>query len=268
MTVLAVASPKGGVGKTTLALNLAFAFGQRGYRTLLVDTDPQGGIGHSLVGRPKDAAGLAELVDGRAKFDDVVIRTRLEPLHILTVGHPPWAQIAAWSSSLAADGTISRVLRDVESRYDLILVDTPAGLIGPTYGVLAAANYVIMPVQTEPLSIRTVPQLLEVVASLREGGKTVSLAAVILTMAQLREELSMSVVQEAWGLFPEGLVLDTHVPKDSLFVAASAKGVPVGLLHRRPPAVASAFNNIVAELESRLGLIEESTDDDAIPLVD
>jgi len=268
MTVLAVASPKGGVGKTTLALNLAFAFGQRGHRTLLVDTDPQGGIGHSLVGRPKDAPGLAEIVDGRAALEDVVIRTRLEPLQILTVGHPPWGQIAAWSNALAVDGTLSRVLHDASSRYDIVIVDTPAGLIGPTYGVLASANFVVMPVQTEPLAIRTVPQLLEVVAALREAGRPVSLAAVVLTMAQLREELSMSVVQEAWGLFPPGLVLDTHVPKDPLFVMASAKGVPLGLLQRRPPAIAAAFNNIVNELEPKLGLVEEMTDDDAIPLVD
>lgn len=268
MIVLAVVSQKGGVGKTTVALNLAYAFAQKGRRTLLVDADPQGGIGHSLVGKPKDADGLSEVLSGTARLEDVLIHTRVEALRILTVGHPPWSRIAAWSSAVSSGDALPRLLHDAASAYDLVIVDTPSGFTGPTYGVLAAATHVLTPVQTEPLSIRTVPQLLEVIASLREMGKKVQLTAVVLTMAQLREEMSLSVAQEAWSLFPQDLVLEATVPRDPLFTAASAKGVPLGLLRRRPPPVAAAFDNIVAELEPRLGLVEEATDDDAIPLVD
>ena len=268
MIVLAVASQKGGVGKTTLALNLAFAFAKRGRRTLLVDTDPQGGIGHSLVGRPKDASGLAEVLNGTERLEDVVLSTRLDTLRILTVGHPPWSQIAAWGTRMAAEDGLPSLLRDAARSCDLVIVDTPSGFMGPTYGVLSAATHVITPVQTEPLSIRTVPQLLEVIGSLREAGKNVSLTAVVLSMAQLREELSLGVAQEAWGLFPGDLVLEAHVPRDRLFLTASAKGVPLGLLRKRPPPAAAAFDNIVTELEPRLGLVEEATDDDAVALVD
>jgi chromosome partitioning protein len=69
-------------------------------------------------------------------------------------------------------------------------------------------------------------------------------------------------------LFPESLVLEAYIPRDPAFVTASAKGVPVGLLAKRPPPVASAFDRVAQELEPRIGLAEESHDDEAIPLVD
>ncbi len=267
MISLAIVSPKGGVGKTTLCLNLAFAFAQLGRKTLLIDTDPQGGIGHSLSGRAKDARGLVDLVAGDPATD-VIIQTRNPSLAILPVGQPPWDRLSAWSAEMAEPGFLAAHLAPLEASYDIAIIDTPAGLAGPTYGVMAYATDILMPIQTEPLAIRVVGQLMEVLAHLKSQGARATLSAVVLTMARMRDDTSLSVSQEAWALFPEKLVLDTIVPRDAELLNASAQGVPVGLLRKRPPPITSVFDRIAAELEDRFGTTEAPDDEQPIALLD
>ena len=267
MISLAIVSPKGGVGKTTLCLNLAFAFAQLGRKTLLVDTDPQGGIGHSLSGKAKDARGLVDLVAGEPA-DRVVIQTRNPNLSILPVGQPPWDQLSTWSAQMADPGYLGMAMEPLESEYEIAILDTPAGLAGATYGVLSYATHILVPIQTEPLAIRVVGQLMEVLAHLKSHGARAQLSAVVLTMARMRDDTSLSVSQEAWALFPEKLVLDTIVPRDVELLHASAHGVPVGLLRKRPPPVTAVFDRIAAELEPRLGMTEITDDEQPIALLD
>jgi chromosome partitioning protein len=267
MISLAIVSPKGGVGKTTLCLNLAYAFAQLGRKTLIIDTDPQGGIGHSLSGKTKDAVGLVDLLAGESA-ERAIIQTRNRNLSILPVGQPPWDRLSSWSSQMADPTYLGPHLEALEDDYEIAIIDTPAGLSGPTYGVMAYATDILMPIQTEPLAIRVVGQLMEVLAHLKAKGARANLSAVVLTMARMREETSLSVSQEAWALFPEKLVLDTIVPRDNELVQASAHGVPVGLLRKRPPPVTSVFDRIAAELEPRLGMTETSDDEQPIPLLD
>src|SRR5688500_451891 len=99
MISLAIVSPKGGVGKTTLCLNLAFAFAQLGRRSLHIDTHTQGGIGHSLAGRAKDAGGLVDVMAGEPA-ERVIIQTRNQNLSILPVGQPPWDRLSMWSAQM------------------------------------------------------------------------------------------------------------------------------------------------------------------------
>lgn len=267
MISLAIVSPKGGVGKTTLCLNLAFAFAQLGRKTLLVDTDPQGGIGHSLSGKAKDGRGVVDLLAGGAA-DQVVVRTRNPNLSILPVGQPPWDRLSEWSAQMADPGCFGSSMEPLEAEHEIAIIDTPAGLAGATYGVMAYATNLLMPIQTEPLALRVVGQLMEVLAHLRAQGARAQLSAVVLTMARLRDTTSLSVSQEAWGLFPENLVLDTIVPRDTELLHASVHGVPVGLLRKRPPPVTAVFDRIAAELEPRLGMTENPDDDQPIAFLD
>jgi chromosome partitioning protein len=268
MTVLAVVSPKGGVGKTTLALNLSYSFARRSWKTLLIDGDPQGGIGLSLRGGAKDAQGLAEVLRGTTPLAEALLVTKLPELHLLPAGRCSYASLWAWSEQLADPESWEPFLHGLESRYDLVVIDTPPGLSGPARGALMTCSHVVSPVQAEPLALRTLPQLLEALSQLQAHGRKATLAALVLMMVQSKNRVSMDSALEAFQLFPGELVIETVIPRDAVFLQASAKGVPVALLDRRPPPVAAVFDLVAAELEPRLGLVQEASYDQPLSLLD
>lgn len=265
MSLVTVVSPKGGVGKTTLALNLAYAFAASGRKTLLVDTDPQGGVGNSLQGRAKQSAGLYQRIFDEER--EVLIHTRQPNLTLLPVGQISWSTICEYEARLAKPETLQNALNPFAEEFELVILDTPAGMGSVTFGALRYAQHALMPVQTEPLALRAVDQLLEVLAHLRSEGPCATLTGVILSMANLRDESSLAVAQETWSLFPPDVMLEAIVPHDDTLVSASAHGVPAALLRRRPPPIAAVFDRLAAELEPKLNL-EGHEDDQPIALLD
>jgi chromosome partitioning protein len=266
MVILAIAGQKGGVGKTTVALNLSLALASRGWKTLLVDTDPQGAVGRSLQGGVHERSGLADYLKGDVPLGQVTLRTRREQLDVLTVGRLTIQEMDGWAAELARG--LPALLEKARERYDVVVLDTMSGMSGPTGAVLRNADALLVPLQAEPLSLRTMQQVLEAVGQLREDGAQLSVAGFLLTMLQSRQEFSLAVAQEAWSHLPTHLVLDAFVPRDAVFLESSAQGVPVGLLRRRPPAVAMVFDQIAGELEPRLGLVSEEDSDAPLPLLD
>lgn len=267
MSILSVVSPKGGVGKTTLALNLSFAFARRGWPTLLIDTDPQGGIGRSISGDTACSDGLIAAVAGEAPIGELVVATRLPELSILPFGRATRGAAAELSRAMADGALLERLFAACSERADLVLVDTPAGLGGITLGTARASTHLVAPLQAEPLALRALVDVVELVAELREEGRAVRLAGVIPNMVQVRQEVSLDVTREAYRMLPRGVVTDSFVPRDEAFLTASAEGVPLGLLGRRPPAVAAIFDGIAAELEPRIELIGEEDGHEPIPLL-
>ncbi len=266
MKSVAIVSAKGGVGKTTLALNLALAFARRPRRTLLVDADPQGAIGHSLH-KKAPSAGLAGYLAGRATLDSAVVGTRLPELAILPIGPLAVQDTQAFGEHLADGKALAALTAAAAPRFDLMLIDTPAGFAGVTMGALRAADFALAPLQAEPIALRALTQLLDVFTALRQEQQRVKLAGVVLTMLQLRNKESLSVAQETWAKLPPELVLETNIPRDPVFLEASAVGVPVGLLRQQPPPVASLFDRLAIELEPRLDLTTSGDDDGPVWLL-
>jgi chromosome partitioning protein len=263
---IAFASLKGGVGKTTTALNCAFAFARRGSRTLLVDTDPQGAIGLSLDG-VADRPGLSTSLDNGDSPLASVVKTRLPELHILPMGAVDALDVDSFSQAARQTDLLARIVDRSQMEYDVVLFDTPAGLGGMTRLALEAVESVVAVAQCEPLALRALPKLIELLAQLREAGHECSLLGVIGNMSSFRDPVVLASLEELWGLYRD-LVFDTAVPRDSTFLQASRAGVPLGLLSRRPPGVAAVFDSLVGEIEGRLGVHEGATDDGPIRLVD
>lgn len=269
MHVIALTSYKGGVGKSTVSLNLAYSLAARGWRTLVVDADPQGSIGCSLRRDVAQAAGLADCLRGESGLDEVVVSTRLAELKLLPFGRASAEEASVWCTDEQARA-FKTLLNTECLEHDVVIVDTPGGGAAGSAGTVAAADSLLLLVQAEPLAARAVPRFLEFAQRLRHNGYGPKLAGVLLTMVQTRLSTSLTVVQEVFSLFPATLTLEAFVPRDPAFLDASAKGVPVRLLRRDPPPVAAVFDQVAAELEQRIGLVAQhaEVDDEPVPLLD
>jgi chromosome partitioning protein len=264
---LAVASQKGGVGKTTVSLNLAFSLVNRGTRVCIVDVDPQGAVALSLSRRLSRSAGLSEWLEGRAPLSEVLVPTRLQGLSLLPVGQVSGLRTEGFGNRLE-DGRVLQTLLAELTGYDLVLLDTPSGFGGATLGALRACDAVLVPVQAEPVAARTLARTFEVINELRRAHGGPELAGVLLTMVQSQDPNSTTIVQDLVRTVPSQILLETQIPRDPVFLDASAAGVPLGLLRRRPPPVSLTFDHLAAELEPRLGLGGAEADDVPVLLVD
>lgn len=258
MISITIVSQKGGVGKTTLALNLAHSLARRGWKTLLADSDPQGAIGLSLSRRTRGMKGLLDCLEGGAHVSEAVLKTREPNLHVLTAGKRPTLEIAAHSAEWYSREAIRRVLTEAAAEgYEILLMDTPAGFFGPTLNIAMESEFLLAPQQAEPLAIRSAPQILETIRALQDEGLPSHLLGLVLTMVQKEQEESAGVLREVRASLPEEVLFEQYVPRDPLFLKASARGVPVCLLQKNPPAAALVFDQLAAEIEKRAELGEK-----------
>jgi chromosome partitioning protein len=266
---MAVSSIKGGVGKTTLSINLAFALAKRGWKTLLVDADPQGSVGLSLTQQAQGRAGLYEFSTSDRPLSEVVMKTRIPQFSILTVGQVPVEKISEWCRQMDQKDGWSRLWRDAEEQgYDVVLVDTPSGLHGTTHGVLLNVNYVVIPLLVEPLSVRSLQSHLTALARMREAGASLQVAGVISSMWSDAHEEARATLQDLRQALPSEMFLMTAVPRDQAFLKATVWGIPVGLMSHNPTPISTIFDQIAAELEPRLSLIPKKAEYEFIPLLD
>jgi len=265
---LAVASQKGGVGKTTLSLNLALAFAEGGYRVLLIDTDPQGAIGLSLSKKLTERPGLVDCIAGEAELETSIVRTSLTNLLLLPLGQLAPSETQAFGSAMADGSRFGALLTEASHHCDLALIDTPCGFGGITLGVLRNATHVVSPIQAEPIALRSVDQLLEMVQSLKRQGAPLKIAGLVISMLQRDDERSVASARDVWDLFPPQLLFDASIPRDPVFLEATAVGVPVGMLRTPRPAVTHIFELLAAELALRMQLPTAQPNDGPQALVD
>ncbi len=252
-TVIAVVSQKGGVGKTTTAINLASALARRGRKTLLVDVDPQGAVRHGVglagTGQPP---GLADVLAGSHELQDVVLATPLPWLRVVLAGSVSDAdEHESYLAHVAESPKLGELFERARSRGYLVVVDTPPGLGIVTRRVLAFSQHVIVPLQSEPLALQTTTQILRAIREATAANPALVFDGILLTMVEEGNAVSQRVASYVREQLPPELLFEVEIPRTMASIEAFAAGQPV-VLRSPDDAAALAYLRLAELLDSKL----------------
>ncbi len=249
-TVYAIANQKGGVGKTTTAVNVAACIAEAGYGTLLVDVDPQANATVG-VGIPRDRTpGLYEVLSGEVDAQAALTEGSVSGLRVLPAG----PGLAGANVELPRIEGFELRLRDrlegVREQFEYVLLDCPPSLGPLTVSALVAADRVIVPVQTEYFALEGLAGLLETLELVkRELNPRLTIAGMLLTMHDSRTRLGKDVEREVREHFPD-LVFATVIPRNVRVGEAPSYGLPV--THHDPHSSgAEAYFELAKEVAAR-----------------
>ena len=226
-TIYAIANQKGGVGKTTTAVNLAACIADAGYETLLVDLDPQCNATTALD-RPKDSeTNVYDCLAGDLTLDQAAQPSGIERLSLV----PSTPDLAGANVELprlpGSESRLSESMGAVRERFAFTLLDCPPSLGPITVNALVAADRVIVPVQTEYFALEGLAGLLDTLSLIqRELNPRLTVAGMVLTMHDGRTRLAQDVEREVRQHFPD-LVFDSVIPRNVRVGEAPSYGVPV-----------------------------------------
>ena len=251
--IVAVANQKGGVGKTTTAINLAASVASRGYRVLLVDFDPQGNAS-SGVGYPRARVELSvyDALVGEVALADVIRPTDITTLWVA----PATTDLVGAEIELITAERRERILADaldeVRSRFDYVVIDCPPSLGMLTLNALVAADGVVVPMQAEYFALEGISSLSSTIERVRAAyNPRLTIDGVIFCMYDARTNLAQQVRTEVQSFFGEK-VFDTLVPRNIRLSEAPSHGKPALLYDFRSPG-AKSYLAVADELLHRLG---------------
>jgi chromosome partitioning protein len=249
-TVYAIANQKGGVGKTTTAVNLAACIAEAGYEALLIDIDPQAnatiGLGVSKESRPT----VYDVLVGDTSLDQAVFPTAVEHLFLVPAGPDLAGATVELPRIAGSELRLREALRGIRERYAFTLLDCPPSLGPLTVNALVAADRVIVPVQAEYFALEGLAGLLDTLSLVqRELNPRLIVAGMLLTMHDARTRLAQDVEREIRQHFPE-LVFDTVIPRNVRVGEAPSYGKAV--IHHDPHcAGADAYFELAKEVAAR-----------------
>lgn len=225
-TILAIANQKGGVGKTTTAINLGAGLGALERRVLLVDCDPQGNASRGL-GVKVAPPHLYHAISGEVPLEQTIRSTGFPNLDIV----PSQRDLVGLEVELVGEegweGHLKSVLAQVADRYDIILLDCPPSLGHLTVNALAAADGLLVPLQCEYFALEGISELMSTVKRIQGGvNPHLGIAGILLTMYDDRTNLSKDVADEVRRHFA-GKVFETIVPRNIRLAEAPSHGLPI-----------------------------------------
>jgi len=247
--IICIANQKGGVGKTTTAVNLSASLALAGHRVLLIDIDSQASAtsGLGLRDNDEDRPSTYDLLMGERDVDAVAVRTAQEGLDLLPAQRDLVGAEVELVSAIAREQRLADALAPVRDRYDMILIDCPPSLGLLTINGLTAADAVIIPLQCEYYALEGLSALLDTISLIRDRlNPRLEIAGIVLTMFDTRNSLSHQVAAEVRKHFGEQ-VYQTVIPRNVRLSESPSHGVPVALYDATSKG-ARAYVDLAAEI--------------------
>ncbi|NJE26803.1 ParA family protein [Thermococcus sp. MV5] len=249
MPVISIANQKGGVGKSTTAINLSAALALKGKKVLLVDMDPQGATTIGL-GLREATPTIYNVIIDEAEIEEAIIETSIDGLHLIPSNIALSGAEIELSSQIGREYILRNKLAQIRSLYDYVIIDTPPSLGVLTMNSLVASDEVIIPIQAEYYALEGIALLLKAIRLVRDRlGIPLEIRGFLITMFDRRTNLSKEVREEVNRTFGEK-VFKTMIPRNVRLAEAPSYGKPI-FLYAPDSRGAKAYIKLAEEVDGR-----------------
>lgn len=248
--ILMIASQKGGVGKTTVAFNLAYSLGKMGNSVLLLDGDPQGGVANASNLKGRTELGILDIITGKCTPDEAVQRTRDGSMSVLGVGELSTSDIFLLEDK-ARTGELGAIIKEFAGKYQYVIIDTPAGVGTLVSSLMQISNDLILVINCKTFSLRSLPIFLRTIKEIKDKhNKDLDLNGVIINMFRSESEYEKNILDQIKKVFPREVFYNTIIPNSDYFEKASMYSVPVSMMPQGNIA-SKPFIELALELKER-----------------
>ncbi len=250
--IISLANQKGGVGKTTTAVNLSAALAEFGKKTLLVDCDPQANTTTSLgIDKPSLVHSMYDAMIGEVDIDDIILSTNQKNLKILPANVNLIGFEVEMINQEAREKILKTLLTTIKDDFQFIIIDCPPSLSLLTLNALCASTSIVVPLQSEFFALEGLGQLLDTVKRIKSSvNSTLKIKGILFTMYDSRTNLSKNVVEEAEKYFKE-MVFKTKIPRNIKLGEAPSYGIPI-IFYDKSSVGAQSYLSFTKELLKRL----------------